>query len=260
MKFKTHMMGLALLTAMLSGCGSMRPSIESVSPRIENIDFEAVTLAFDVQIKNPYPFKLHAPAYRYAIDIADSPFFSGEVDESLEVPAVNTGTVTLPARIGYVDLWDAVKGLASASEAPYAISGALKFNLPTGQTELPFEHEGDFPVLRPPTFTVVKTDVGEKSLRSARIDVELDVGNDNVFPLGVDGVGYEIFIGEVPLGQISVDSAGTIAAGDTGRVLLSGEMSAASALRGILAGNKIGMARCKAIGKVSTPYGEALLP
>ncbi len=251
---------VALAIMMLSGCASMRPTIESVTPRIDSIDFSGVTLAFDVDVRNPNPIKLKAPAYSYAVEIADSPFFSGDADAPLELPAGRTGTVTLPARINYVDLWNSFRSLADESEVPYNLSGVLQFDLPVGQAELPLSHQGTFPVLRPPKFSVVDKNVSDVSLSQAKVAVQVDVENPNTFSLGIAGVGYDLTIGEIALGKVSADSPAAIGAEESGRLTLTGEISAKGALMQLLRGDDLGAAKLSPNGSVVTPFGDVPLP
>ncbi len=249
----------AVILSLLCGCSSMQPTIKSVTPRISHIGFDAVTLAFDIEVYNPLPMKLRVPAYRYAVDIADSPFFSSDSDAPLELPSVGTGTVMLPARIGYADLWNTFRNLADETEVAYRLRGALPIDLPTGMVELPFSYEGTLPVLKVPHISVTKVETPGISLTGAEVAIEGQIVNPNVFALGISKLGYMLRLGEIDVGHVEVNTDDSVAAGATGVLTLRCRLDAKSAAKSVLGGGKIGAAKLVARGEIDTPYGSVSL-
>jgi hypothetical protein len=84
--------------------------------------------------------------------------------------------------------------------------------------------------------------------------------NPNTFALGIAGVGYDHKIGEIALGRIRADSPAEIGAGESGRLTLTGEISAKSALMQLLRGDDLGAAKLSPNGSVVTPFGDIPLP
>jgi len=191
---------------VISGCSLLqeiqKPEIVSVRPGITGIDFDAISLAFDVDVNNPYPIPIRAPRFRYGLDIKENEFFKGEVESGIDLPAAKVGTLTLPVQLSYKDLWRTFQGLSDAKEVDYTLNGALMFSALGKSFDLPLSHRGKFPVLRPPTFSNIKASLSEVSLTRAKIAVDADVKNPNVFDLGIKGLGYALKVGDEEIGGL----------------------------------------------------------
>jgi LEA14-like dessication related protein len=254
----------ATLVASTLGCATLplteRPEIQAVRPRISGIDFQGVNMAFDVDVRNPYPIPLRTPRFRYGIDVEGSRFFDSEAASGIDLPASGVGTATLPVRMSYADLWRTYGSLAGAPEADYTLRGALLIPVAGQSLELPLSHSGTFPILRPPAFSDVKVQLGDVSLTKAGVSVDAVMKNPNAFALGLEGLGYALKLGDAKLGGLSATTASTLAAGQTGRMTLSGDVSAASALFNMLMGGGKGGAEIVPSGSIQTPYGTVKLP
>jgi LEA14-like dessication related protein len=254
---------LAVFLTMIPACAGLpmtqRPEVQSVRPRITGLDFQGVTIDFDLNVYNPYPFAIRTPPFRYALDIEGYRFFESESVSPFDLPASGPGTVTLPVRMDYADLWHTYQALANATEADYNISGALIFPVFGRSLELPFSYSGRFPILRPPTFSDVRVQVTNVSPMGAKIVTDAAITNPNEFPLDIEGLGYVVKVGDISLGSLTVTTAGELEPGQTGRMSLTGEISAANALFGLIRGGNIGEAEILPTGYVRTPYGPASL-
>jgi LEA14-like dessication related protein len=244
---------------VMSGCSLLqeiqKPEIVSVRPGITGIDFDAISMAFDVDVNNPYPIPIRAPRFRYGLDIQENEFFKGEAESGIDLPAAKVGTLTLPVQLSYKDLWRTFQGLSDAKEVDYTLNGAVMFSALGKSFDLPLSHNGKFPVLRPPTFSNVKVDLSEVSLTKAKISVDADVKNPNVFDLGIQGLGYVLKIGDQEIGGLTASSGGMVASEKAGRLTLDGEVSAASSLLRLIRGGRLGDAKIAPSGSIQTPYG-----
>lgn len=73
----------------------------AVRPKITGIDMGSVSLAFDVDINNPYLVPLRSSNVRYAFDVEGSQLFESDEPVTLNIPASGTGTMTLPVRLAH---------------------------------------------------------------------------------------------------------------------------------------------------------------
>jgi LEA14-like dessication related protein len=227
-----------------------------VRPRVTGIDLQGVALAFDVDVSNPYPLPIRAPEFRYGLDIEGSSFLTSQERAKVDLPALATGTVTLPVRLTYGDVWRSFRNLAGASEVEYTLHGAIVASALGQSFELPLTHTGTFPVLRAPTFSDVNIQLSDVSLQSARIVADVAMKNPNVFPLGLENLGYVLKIGDEQVGGLTASTAESVGAGETGRLRLTGAVSASDALSKIVRSG-IGAAKLALSGSVETPYGPA---
>lgn len=256
---------LALVAvALLPGCSSFfglfgRPTIEDVRPKLTGIDLLGVNLAFEIDVKNPYYVPLISPRLRYGIDVEGEEFMASQESEGLDVAARSVGTVVLPVRIDYVNIARAYKTLSKLKEFRYRLHGALVFSAMGRSFELPLSYEGRAPVVRPPRFSNITVRFSKVSLTSAAVTVEADMHNPNIFDVGINSLGYVLRLGEAQVGNVTAATAGKIAAGKTGRLTLTGRISAAGALFRLARGGSLGAPSIQPTGAIETPYGAVKL-
>lgn len=256
-----------IATALLagsSGCatlpGGPRPEVEAVDVRIAGIDFEGASLAFDVVVHNPYPIALRAPQFRYGLEIGGADFISSKASVHAGLPAGVSSTITLPVRISYYELLRTHPRFRKAGEVPYRLDAAAGFSVMGSSFEIPFSHGGTFPIFRPPVVTAVKVQLAEVSLREAKLVVDAEIENPNVFELGVDDLGYELELGAIRVAVSNSLSDGTpIGAGGSGRMILTGDITSSKGLIKLLMDGVSGIPSLSAHGRVWTPYGTALI-
>ncbi len=237
-----------------------KPRIESISPHITGLDFQGVNLAFDVGVLNPYSVPIKSPQFKYGLDVQGAEFLNSETTSKLDLPAKGVGTVTLPVRLEYLDLWRSYHQLKDAAEIPYTLRGALVFS-PLGETiELPLQKSGVFPVLRMPSFSDIQVEPGEVSLGSAKVSLKANVLNPNVFVLGLENLGYRAKLGNIDLGALEVSTLREIQPGGKEQLSLTGALSGFAAIQQLLAGQSLGAAQILPSGFLQTPYGTVKAP
>jgi LEA14-like dessication related protein len=256
---------LGLLGAAITcsaGCATIgiRPEIEDVRARITALDIQGVDLAVDVDVRNPYPVALKTPQFNYGVDINQTPLFDSATETSVDLPASKVGTATLPLRIRYTDLWKLAASLRESREIGYRVRGAFVVKALGQSYELPLSHEGTFPVLRLPTFSVKSVDVEDLSLSSARVVTEVELQNPNGFDIDARNLGYTMRIGDIEVGRVTASTAGTVPGEGRGRLRLSGEVTVRSALLQLAKGVSVGQVGLAATGALGTPYGAVRLP
>src|SRR5690606_4634318 len=145
---------------------------------------EGVNMAFDLDVKNPYPVAIKSPKFKYSLAVEGNPLATEQIAEGLNLPARKTGVATLPVRVGYQDLFNIMGGLRGANKANYKIDGSFLVDALGKDFELPFGHEGIMPILQPPKFSAVNMKQPEVSLSGAKIAVDANVLNPNIFAVG----------------------------------------------------------------------------
>lgn len=250
----------ALALLMSPGCALFgRPTIKDVRPKIKGIDLRGVKFAFEIDVKNPYFVSLVSPGFRYGVDVEGEEFIAPQESGEFRVPAWGVGTVVLPVRFEYLDLIRAYETLRKLNQFTYRLHGVLRFRALGWTFKLPMSHEGTAPVVRLPRFTNIAFRVGRASLTSVTVFVEADMHNPNIFEIGVSQLGYVLRVGDTPVGDVKATTGGKIAAGESGRLTLTGRISAAGALLRLMRGEQLGKARIQPTGAIETPYGAVKL-
>ncbi len=232
-----------------------KPKVESVRPRITQVDFDGVGLSFELQVRNPYWFPLRVPLVRYGLDIQGREFLRSEAPLDVALPRRGTGTLTVPARISYASLLAACEGLRGADEAEYTLWAAIPLSALGVSFELPASHGGKFPIVRPPRFADVRLRVTEVSLARAVVAIEAAVTNPNAFEVDIRDLGYTFRAADVELAGLRASTAGTIAARQTGQVTLVAEVAVAKAVWQLIRTGRLEKPELVPSGTIKTPYG-----
>jgi LEA14-like dessication related protein len=236
-----------------------RPEILGVTPKITGIDLQGVNMAFDLNVRNPYPVAIKSPKFKYSFAVEGTPLATEQIAEGFNLPARKTGIATLPVRVGYQDLFNIMGGLRGANKANYKIDGAFLIDALGEAFELPFGHEGIMPILQPPDFSAVSMKQPEVSLSGAKVAVDANVTNPNIFAIGFKNLGYTMQIGDIPVGDLAISTLEQLAAESSGRMSFGGQVSAWDAARGVLSGGKLGEIKIMPRGEIETPYGPVKL-
>jgi len=253
-------LALGVLAVLTSGCGRLlsvlgKPKVREVRPRIARMDLSGADLAFELDIKNPYPFALAAPFARYGLSIEGTEFLTGEEPVRLRVPPWRVGTVGLPVRVTYGALWRTYRRLKDANKATYRLHGDLLVTVLGHAQVVPISFKGTVPIARPPRLRGLRVSWGPASPSGASTRVEADVTNPNVFPIDLRNLRVQLRLGDVDVGEVTVTSAGPIGPGQEGTITVTGRITAADALRDIAAGRKPGKATLTITGVIETSHG-----
>jgi len=142
---------LALMMAFFAGCETMQEALNLKKPtaRLTGLKFEeatldSATLLFDVEIDNHYPAALPLTNFDYSLASGADKFLSGSVKSQTMVPAKSKKTISLPARINYIEMLKALKGVRPGSKIPYNAELGLSVDTPAlGLIRLPLKKEGE---------------------------------------------------------------------------------------------------------------------
>lgn len=155
MKTKKYVIFIFALSAPLfSGCEALQDALNIPKPtaslkglRLDEINLQSATLLFDVELTNPYQVPLPLSNMDYNVTSGVNNLFSGKADLQTTVPAKESRTVSLPARINYLDIVKAFKGVRPGSKIPYNADVGLSVDTPAlGLLRLPLNKTGDLSV------------------------------------------------------------------------------------------------------------------
>ena len=262
---------LVALTALLfTGCetlqlesllsGFQQPEITNVKTRLQGIDFDGVELLFDVDVRNPYSFNVKSPGFDYNFKVKGAEFLQSAANTELNLPAKQTGTVTLPVKVGYLELWNAFQNLRDEQEAPYQLSGNLLFPVGDKMLKLPLSKSGSFPVLHLPRISIESVQKPNISLSGGALTINGTMGNPNSFAFNPADFGYAFKMGDLELAGLKLISSQNIEAGKTGAIALQAEIAGIEMLRRLIQIRSFSGAKLVPSGALKTPYGPIQLP
>ena len=151
MASKRYLLLILIIAAIFAGCQTVqevlnfnRPTAKLMGLRFEGVKIDSATLLFDVEVDNPYGVALPLTNLDYSLSSGGGRFLSGDVKSQTTIPAKSKEVVALPAKINYVEMLKALKGIRPGSKIPYNAELGLSANTPVlGVMRLPLKKEGE---------------------------------------------------------------------------------------------------------------------
>ncbi len=144
---------LVVAAGWLTGCDALqalnlqKPTASLKGVKFDKISLEAATLVFDVEVDNPYSAALPLTNLDYGLTTGTKPLLSGTAEVAGSIPAKSSKTLSLPAKVSYLDLVNAFKGIKPGSSIPYKAQLGLFMDTPVTQNlRLPIAKEGQLKV------------------------------------------------------------------------------------------------------------------
>ncbi|KYK23035.1 hypothetical protein AYK25_10265 [Thermoplasmatales archaeon SM1-50] len=142
---------LALMLVYSAGCETIQETLNIRKPtarltglKFEEVKLDSAMLMFDVEIDNHYPVALPLTNFDYTLSSNAEKFLSGSSKSQTTVPAKSKQIVSLPAKINYMGMLKALKGVRPGSKIPYGAELGLSVDTPAlGLIRLPLKKEGE---------------------------------------------------------------------------------------------------------------------
>ncbi len=215
-----------VLLVAVAGCGTLdaflqgdRPSARITGVSVRGLTLQDATLRFDVEVYNPYDAALPLVDLGYSLASGGAPFLDGKAAAAGTVPAKGTRTIPLDARVNFLRLLGALKGVRPGAIVPYEARINLSVE-PAGlaKIELPLKKSGEIPVPTVPRVSLSGIKWDKLSLREARAVLKIEIENTNAFALGLTTFAYELALGGTEVAAARAEPSGRIA-GKKSRVI-----------------------------------------
>ena len=83
--------------------GLNKPTARLIGLKFGDVRLDSATLLFDVEIDNHYPVALPLANFDYSLSSGAEKFLLGSAESQTTVPANSSQTVSLPAKINYIE-------------------------------------------------------------------------------------------------------------------------------------------------------------
>lgn len=202
------------LAFSLSGCATLqqalvakeKPKLSYKTVRMRDLSFESITLDFDFEVKNPYDVAISLASLDYQLDVDQKTLLQGQTNKELKVEAKGSSIVTLPYKIEFVKVSEAVAALfSSRKEIPYDLAVTFGLKTPIGVVPIPVKTSGNVPLPKLPDVSVGKVKLGKMSLLGAQILFDLNVKNNSAFPMAVKGSQLGVKLAGVDVSNSQLD-------------------------------------------------------
>jgi len=142
---------IALTGGMMAGCTSVeerlslrKPTAHLVGVQLRDASVYGATVVFDVAIENHYPADLPLLGFSYSLASGGQRFLGGSSQVNMVVPAGGSKTVSLPARVDYIQALKALGNIRPGAKIPYDAEMDLTIDTPQlGSITLPLAGSGE---------------------------------------------------------------------------------------------------------------------
>lgn len=213
---------LLLLALPLTSCAKLGElaKLDQYTPKIafekvdlSKADWNGADADFVFRVSNPNPIKVKVASFRYDLDIDGNGFLDGTNADGMQLEAQGDSQLKLPVALKWTELVDTASGLKGKDSVPFTIAGAFGFDTPIGPLEVPYEHSGDLPVLRPPKVRLAGARVAKLDVlkNTARLEVDLGLQNQGANSLTFSGLDYQLSLSGTRVADGLVDTVGAVA-------------------------------------------------
>jgi LEA14-like dessication related protein len=262
---------IAVCSSGLSGCALLEsllgpgnaPTATVVGVRVTDFSLNDLTVVLDVAVKNPYGVPLPLADIDYAFASQGQPFLKGQAPLQGSIPAGQSKTLSLPAKVVFAELLKVVTSVRPGAIIPYRVTVGLSVNTPVlGPMRLPLQKDGTLPIPSPPAVSVASVGWTNVSLAGATGVLKLRVSNPNAFAFDVAGLDYDVRLGTFHLAKGGLVNAAHLAAGAAQELGINVSVSTAQAGLAIIQLVQ-GRSSSYSLGgalSIGTPFGPLRIP
>lgn len=243
-----------------------KPTAELTGARLTGLDATSATLEMDVAVSNPYSLPLPLADFDYQLSSNAKTFLTGKTEPEGSIPANETRTITLPARITFAEALTVLTSVRPGQVLPYEAKAGLSVRQPIGGMDtirLPLETSGQLPVPAPPGVSVRGLVWKQLNLDAARGELTLDLFNRNQFPIDLNAMQYTLSLAGAQVSDGGITQPASLAAsGGSATLTIPVQFiprSVGVGLFNALTGNGSGYSLGGSI-EVGSPFGPITLP
>ena len=189
---------------------STKPSARLTGIHLKSLSLDAAQLALEVEVKNPYSVALPLVDIDYALSSEGQPFLSGQTQLGQAIPAGQTKAFTLPTTVRFLELLDVVKDVEPGTVVPYQANVGVSVDVPQlGLVRVPLQKDGQIPVPTVPSVELTRVDWKSLDLQKALAVLNLQLVNNNQFPVDLRQMGYGLSLAGKQVAEASVQHDGS---------------------------------------------------
>jgi len=208
-------LGAGCETAKALWADADKPTASVVGVALQDFDLEGATLAFDVEVGNPYGVALPTTGLDLALSGDGRTFLHASSAGQGAIPARSARVLPVSARLKFADLLAAFSKVRPGSTLPYAAEIGVSVDAPAvGAIRIPVRKEGELPIPTAPDVEVEDVKWSKLSLTEATAEVRVDFRNRNEFPMDLRLMDGALSLGGTRVAQTRVAEAGSFAAGE----------------------------------------------
>ncbi len=163
--------------------------------RVEELTSSGLVLAFHLSIadSSAAPYFLTGYSYRVLINQREYLNLPVVLDRPLEIQARGETLISLPIKITYALLFEAIPGVEE--KAVCDLTGEMVFaDSRKREEKIPFAANGSFPIFKDPEVELLPLKVRDLTIGGSDLSIEVRFKNPNSFDLIVDKISYNLVL------------------------------------------------------------------
>jgi LEA14-like dessication related protein len=201
-------LGFFFLVSFQSAAVKKNITISLSRKEIRDMTTEGLSLVFYINIANSSSSPLYLDQYDYRVVIREKDFFNLKttLEEPIFVPAESNTLISLPIKVTYSFLFDAVPGAETEPKVGCYITGLMMFSDGKKIKEkVPFAFSGEFPIFKGLEVELQALEIKDLSLGGTECSFVFSWKNLNGFDLILGTMAYQLKLGgrAVAAGQLS---------------------------------------------------------
>lgn len=183
------------LALLLLGCDSgLLPTVSFEQVALRDATFDETALDFTFNVNNPHPIGLSLSSFSYDLQLEAESLFQGSNDVGFDLAASDASPLVVPLVVNYADIWSLIQSIGGQDDIDLALLGDMGFRTPAGEAKLPFQANGSFPAVRPPSLRFVDIRASLQGLTQVVVELDVEGDNPNAVPVSLDGLDYTLQI------------------------------------------------------------------
>ncbi len=205
-KFAAAGLPICLAAGLLAA--ARKPVSVSLSKKeIRELDGSGLILAFLVRVENSSSSRYDLTRYDYRVVIQGTDYFSlrTSLDEPIAVPEKGETLISLPVKISYSLLFDALPSARDETSIPCYVSGLFIFiDTKRKEQKVPFAFSAEFPLYKEIGVEVLPLEMKALTIGGAEFVFSFSCQNSNAFEVVLSDIDYRLLMGgrEISAGLI----------------------------------------------------------
>lgn len=194
------MLGFLVLALACGLAGSAKKHISVTLDRkqIRDMDSSGLTLVFYLRVSNSSSAAFYLMEYDYRVIVQDEDYFSlrTPLEQPIPVNKNSETIISLPVKVTYALLFEAIKGIKGSQTLTSYITGLLTFSDERKRQEkTPFAFPAEFPVFKDLAINVHSFVLKNLTVGGADFVFNFRCRNPNAFEVGLNNLNYRLFLG-----------------------------------------------------------------
>lgn len=196
-KRKAALLGLFVLIMASGAAGAAKKNISiSLSKKeIRDMDSSGLILVFYLKISNSSssPYYLSQYDYRVVVQEKDYFFLKMPLEQPIHIEKNGDTLISLPIKITYALLFEAVKGIEGIPKIPCYVTGLMTFSDGKRREEkTPFAFPGEFPIFKDLEIEIHPLELKDLTVGGVEFTFAFSCKNENDFEVILEKTAYKL--------------------------------------------------------------------